>query len=384
MDNLTHSLVGVAVAKAGLERLSPWALGTCVIAANAPDIDIVSLAGGRWNYLHHHRGITHSIAGTLALAVLIPLACYLIEHTVARLRHKPARTRLPGLLVASLIAAATHPILDWTNSYGWRPFLPWNPTWFYGDLVFIVDLWLWLALGGACFLLTARRGWRLGAWLFLATVLTLAIIWVGPGRFDRTQLYVVLTLWTGGLLGFALLYRRGFATRYGRAIAIVALAQIVVYWGALAVLHHVALERAAAFAAREAASRGEAVVDVAAMPAFSDPLRWDCIFVTHPATYRFNLSLNGVGDVSITRVARYENPPPGDTAVVAAAERDDRARIFLGFARFPVIRVEGDCATQLLVQFADLRYTEPGAPTRGTFALELPVDCSGGGATNAK
>jgi hypothetical protein len=32
------------------------------------------------------------------------------------------------------------------------------------------------------------------------------------------------------------------------------------------------------------------------------------------------------------------------------------------------------CATQTLVQLADLRYTEPGT-SRGNFSLELPVDC---------
>ncbi len=69
MDNLTHSLVGLAAAKAGLERRSPYATFVCVAAANLPDIDIVALAGGLAFYFKHHRGITHSIVGTLALAV---------------------------------------------------------------------------------------------------------------------------------------------------------------------------------------------------------------------------------------------------------------------------------------------------------------------------
>jgi len=35
--------------------------------------------------------------------------------------------------------------------------------------------------------------------------------------------------------------------------------------------------------------------------------------------------------------------------------------MFFEFARFPVERViDSSCATQTLVQFADLRYTEPG------------------------
>ena len=76
MDNLTHSLVGLAAAKAGLERLSPGATAVCVLAANAPDLDILAALGGRWFYIQHHRGITHSIMGTLALALLIPCLFY--------------------------------------------------------------------------------------------------------------------------------------------------------------------------------------------------------------------------------------------------------------------------------------------------------------------
>ena len=43
----------------------------------------------------------------------------------------------------------THPVLDWLNNYGIRLLMPFSPRWFYGDAVFIIDPWLWLALGGA-------------------------------------------------------------------------------------------------------------------------------------------------------------------------------------------------------------------------------------------
>src|SRR3954451_11811281 len=130
MDNITHSLMGLTVAKAGLERLSPMATAVCVITANAPDADILALIGGRWFYLHHHRGITHSIVGTLTLALLLPLLFYGVEKLVALARGKPSRFRLRGLLIASLLVTATHPVLDWTNNYGLRPFLPWSGQWY--------------------------------------------------------------------------------------------------------------------------------------------------------------------------------------------------------------------------------------------------------------
>src|SRR5947208_3265568 len=72
MDNLAHSLVGLTSAKAGLERLSPYATTICVISANAADADFVSLLfGDRWTLLQHHRGITHSVVVRIALVVWI-------------------------------------------------------------------------------------------------------------------------------------------------------------------------------------------------------------------------------------------------------------------------------------------------------------------------
>jgi inner membrane protein len=126
VDNLTHSLVGLAAAKAGLERRTPYATFMCVAAANLPDIDIVALVRGPAFYLKHHRGITHSIVGTLTLAVVFPLLFYAAERVWARARGSEPRARLKGLLVCSLLLSASHPLLDWTNSYGVRPLLPWD------------------------------------------------------------------------------------------------------------------------------------------------------------------------------------------------------------------------------------------------------------------
>src|SRR5918997_4833804 len=102
MENLTHTLVGLAAARAGLERVSPHATAVCVVAANLPDADIVTLAGGQWTYLQHHRGVTHSVVGTLALGVLLPLLVYAGDAFVARVRGREPRARLGGLLLASL------------------------------------------------------------------------------------------------------------------------------------------------------------------------------------------------------------------------------------------------------------------------------------------
>jgi len=321
MDNLTHSLVGLTAAKAGLERLSPGATTLCVLAANAPDSDIVVLAfGDRWTFLQHHRGITHAIVGVIALAIILPLIFYGIDRLWSRYKDQPPKTKFKGLLIASFIASATHPLLDWTNNYGIRFFLPWSQKWSYGDLVFIVDPYIWLILGGAFFLLSIR----------------------------------------------------GARERWGRNIAYVAIALVVCYWSLLAFAHSRAVARGNEEAAKMASANGETVVRLAAMPRLANPFRWDCVFETDRAMYRFDLGLvsDGVGNP-----VRYEKPGPELKRVVDYVSQQRSAQVFLGFARFPVLKLaDPGCTTRTLVQLADLRYTEPGR-SRGAFSLELPIDC---------
>ena len=63
MDQLTHTAVGLFLSRAGLKRWTPLATPILLLAANAPDIDIVTAAGGSLNYLHYHRHLTHSLLG---------------------------------------------------------------------------------------------------------------------------------------------------------------------------------------------------------------------------------------------------------------------------------------------------------------------------------
>ena len=53
------------------------------------------------------------------------------------------------LYLTALLAALSHLLLDWTNNYGLRPFFPFDPRWYEGSLVFIVEPVLLLLLGSA-------------------------------------------------------------------------------------------------------------------------------------------------------------------------------------------------------------------------------------------
>jgi inner membrane protein len=381
MDNLAHTLVGLAVAKAGLERASPYATAVCVVAANAPDADIIASVKGRWFYLQNHRGITHSIVGVLALSVLIPLICYAAERLLARLRRREPRIRLRGLLIASLIAGATHPLLDWTNNYGVRPFLPWSGKWYYGDLVFIVDPWLWLVLGGAVFLVTATTRLRTLAWAALALVLTLALV------FLRADVPVpARIIWLAGVAFFIVAHRLDFAARFGRLLPALALAFVPAYWCALAFVHARALDEARATVTELAARNGETTSRVVAMPALANPARWRVVGETERADYVLQMSLTNAAGASVgaKRFAKLEGADA--VRVAQLAREDERARIFLNFARFPLARIApppntspdtsplASPAATPRAQLFDLRFSEPGDDARrAAFAVEIPL-----------
>lgn len=374
MDNLTHSLVGLAASKAGLEKLSPGTTFLCVIAANAPDSDIVvRMFGDRWLALHHHRGITHSIVGTLIIGLTIPLVFFLIDRLIAIVRARQAAFKLKGMLVASVLVCATHPLLDWTNNYGVRPLLPWSSEWFYGDLIFIIDPFLWLILGGAVFLTTSKRKLTLIFWLLLASILTYLII-AAPVRRGFESTLLLRSYWVVGLIAIVILFKLRAGFRWGRQVVIIAFAVILIYAMTLSLLHRVAINNARILALGIASQSGESVTDVAAMPTLANPLRWLSVAETERAAYRFEVSLGNPRGVTTTPV-RYERADIPISPAVARAAQDRRAKFFLDFARFPVARVvDPDCMTQTLVEFADLRYTEPGR-SRGTFTLEVPIEC---------
>jgi inner membrane protein len=380
MDNLAHSLVGLAAAKAGLERLSPGATSVCILAANAPDLDFISaISGDRWTVLHYHRGITHSLLGTLLLSLIIPTLFWLIERLISRAHGRPKAFRLRGLLLASLIAGATHPLLDWTNNYGVRPLLPWSGRWFYGDLVFIVDPILWLVFGGAAFLLTSKSKRQVVQWALLGAALTFLVVYTVVSGRGLEHPAVVLFGWLAAMICIVAGYEIDLGRRLGGKLAVTAFLILFIYWGALGILHSRALAIVARQAATLATEKREQVIQLAAMPTLTNPLHWRCLAETSQAVYRFDLYLTASHSEAMNLV-RYAKPDQTEAAIIALAMKDRRTQEFFEFARFPVQRmVDRDCTTQTLVQFADLRYTEPER-SRGNFSLELPVECPGQGA----
>lgn len=180
MDNITHSLVGVALADlVGGRRLTngqrPLLVGAGIIAANLPDIDLAysRITPSPLGYLLHHRGHTHTLAGLAGLAVALMFA-YWCFPSVRKMRFS-GRLRF-WLLIA--LALASHLVLDSLNSYGIHPFYPFNNTWYFGDAVFILEPWLWLILAVAAAWNGRSRAARLAAALPMVMLLA-ATAWTG-------------------------------------------------------------------------------------------------------------------------------------------------------------------------------------------------------------
>lgn len=151
MDNLTHSLVGALLGQAGLKRKTGLAMPALIIGANLPDIDATCTVYGIES-LAMRRGLTHGPIAWVVLPLALAGLLWGWDRWQARRGKRPERrvaVHFGWLYALALLACLTHPALDWLNTYGIRLLEPFSSRWFYGDTLFIIDLWLWLGLGFA-------------------------------------------------------------------------------------------------------------------------------------------------------------------------------------------------------------------------------------------
>jgi inner membrane protein len=347
MDNLTHSLVGAALAHAALRADASVPrrrlfLAAGVLAANLPDADLlyVGITPPPLGYLLHHRGHTHTFLGLLGQGVAL----------AALVRLVPPLRRLAGggarlwALIAS--ALASHILLDAGNSYGVHPFHPFDSRWYYGDAVFILEPWLWVLVGVP---LAWNAGGRVSG-AALVTLLTLLPVAMATVGIVRPSALAALAL---GAAALAWWTRRLSAS----ARAATALALGTAFFAVLSVLSSIARGHARRLAASAA---GGEIVDVVLNPNPADPLCWMAIaverdeargrYVMHrgtlslvpawrPATACASHRLTHASSAANGAPAAWDAPLAEDLERLRSlAGRDCRVEAWLRFGRAPAIR----------------------------------------------
>jgi membrane-bound metal-dependent hydrolase YbcI (DUF457 family) len=339
LDNLTHSLFGLTLARTPLRRVGPGTTAALLLASNAPDVDIIGTLGGAANYLEFHRGPTHGPLGAIVLGLAVALLVWLGHKRWGRASPDPHAT-FPMLWFVSVLGIVCHVLMDLPTSYGTRALSPFTWTWFAVDWMPIVDVYLLAILGGG--------------------------LWFARGSHSHA----------------------GVAARRGR-IAAVALLLMSLNYGVRAVSHHIAVNRASEVfggrlpewcavsvrpgwgmdrwprsgdAPRRDVAATHCLVEVAAIPDFLSPFRWKMIAQLSNGYEMRDIDLLSARGTSnsepLARRTLSVRVPNQWTPAVVKAATAPTARVFLAFSRFPAARsfvADDGTAT---VRWSDMRFVQ--------------------------
>lgn len=209
MDNLSHSLSGLAVAEL-IQRSLPAERDlastqlrrrllyvSCGLASNFPDLDLVltPLLPQPLGYLLHHRGHTHTFLYSVPQALLLMILIWLLWPRARRLLRQSSAARRAWLFSISL-GFIFHLAMDSLNSYGIHPFYPFDASWYFGDMTFILEPFFWMAFGAPLiFAMPSGKGKILLATFLSVVPLLLTMGGYLPMISLGCLLLVALTIW---------------------------------------------------------------------------------------------------------------------------------------------------------------------------------------------
>ncbi len=317
MDPLTHLLTGACLARTGLNRTSGLATAVLVISAEIADLDMLIGMAGPVTGFAHHRGFTHAfigvpldVAATLLLVWLwrrwrqpqpLPPRAADDDHIPP---PPPPPPRWGVLALLACLGALSHLLLDFTNAYGLRPFLPFSWRWYHWDIVPIVDPVILLVL-----------------------VCGLAL----PFLFGLIQEEI------------------GARRSRGRAGATVALLLLVTIWGVRDFYH-----RRAVIALSVLTYEGEDPIRASAFPYEITPFTWHGVIETESRFATMHVDTLA-GEVDPDRHARTYYKPE-ETEVTHAAKGMQLGRVYLDWADYPYTSADQPAPDLWRVRFVDLRY----------------------------
>lgn len=312
MDNATHTLTGLMLARTGLNRVAPQATAALLLSSNLPDADILYTVGGAWNYLHFHRHWTHGLPMVPVMALLNVLLLWLFAQ--AAKTWKPAlagkwKTGWVWTYLISVLGLLLHVLYDATNAYGVRAALPISADWYSLNLFFVVDP-------------------------VILAVLLLAIAAPAISAMVSSEI--------------------GGKKTTGRGWAVFALVLILAYGGWRAILR----ERALAILESHIYPQG-AAQRIEAWPTAFSPWIWIGYVETAQSWGRYTVDLNASFDPASGNIAYRPVAHPS----ITKAWESEEGRTYREFTRFAAWRLVPQSEPQgsVAVEANDLRFGEPGA-----------------------
>ena len=315
MEPITHFLTGACIGRAGLNRKTALATLTLTLAAEAPDLDVLSRLRGPAFAFAHHRGFTHSFLGVPIDAAAVVGFVYLIWRLRGRKVKDPKLPPRWGLLFFyACLAGLSHILLDFTNNYGVRPFWPFSEKWYSWDIVFIFE----------------------------------------PVMFTCLLLGLITPFF------FSLIDKEIGARQHGprgRIAATLALTAVVCLWAIRDYEH-----RRAVNALEARMYNGAEPARASAYPALANPFRWYGVvetsdfFVLAPVDSRGPEVDPGTAEDDNLQIL-YK---PEETPVTLAAKHSYLGRRYLDWAQYPYTQTETlDSSGQgFIVSFQDLRFVQ--------------------------
>jgi len=306
-------MVGAALASTGLERKTRFGCATLILGANLPDVDVISYAWGETAAFEFRRGMTHGIPALIVLPFLLAGVMALVGRLSRRRRGSAAAAvDFSWLLALSAISVISHPILDFLNVYGVRWLMPFDGTWFYGDVLYIADPWMWAILA----------------------IALIAAFW----RRNRTASRVFLRPACIGLFA--------------------AIAYVIAMAAGESISRRVV----------EESLRGEAIPRLMVAPVPIDPFR-RTVVIDGESFYR-------LGIVNLLPRPHFvldeRRVPKAESAAAQLAATTGAGRVFLRWARFPFFEID-DSEAEPAVYIIDARYTLDRNAIFGSIRIPLSM-----------
>jgi membrane-bound metal-dependent hydrolase YbcI (DUF457 family) len=143
VDIATHALASYALARGIFPRRRWPVYLSMVCAGTVADVDLLSVLGGPAAYFVARRTFTHSLLGSVVVAVL----CVFFARYLDKKQPEP----IAELVLPCVVAAVFHVLFDLLQSEGVQLLWPFHPKRFAADWLPTIDPWILALLMGGIF-----------------------------------------------------------------------------------------------------------------------------------------------------------------------------------------------------------------------------------------